>query len=307
MIKQTIKGKKKTTIFDFMKEHNSIIKPNTKKVIEHKQDIMSKYIDYGSRGRYYIYNKLNELTGKEWIKFTKSWFILRPKRRNNFQAQHPAKFPEELVERYITFFTKKGDKVMDPMCGIGTVNYVCSLLGRQDFGIEIEEKYINICKKINPGANVIHGDCREVLRTAQIPTVDYIITSPPYWNSLENSSIRQKNREKLGLDTNYGNNPKNLGNITKYKEFVSELINIYKLVKEKLKYKGYLTIVVNNVYKNGEVYPLAFDLAIQLREIYKLKDEQIWCQDDKPLIPLGVNHAYVGNRSHIYLLHFRNE
>ena len=36
------------------------------------------YIDLGERGRYNKKNKLNDLTGKEWIKFTKSWFIHNP-------------------------------------------------------------------------------------------------------------------------------------------------------------------------------------------------------------------------------------
>ncbi|MFW9880150.1 MAG: hypothetical protein ACFFG0_44310 [Candidatus Thorarchaeota archaeon] len=31
-----------------------------------------KYIDLGDRGRYCIHNKLNELTGKEWIIYSKS-------------------------------------------------------------------------------------------------------------------------------------------------------------------------------------------------------------------------------------------
>ena len=80
----------------------------------------------------------------------------------------------------------------------------------------------------------------------------------------------------------------------------------YKVLKHFLKNKGYLTIIINNVYKNSRLYTLAFDLASKLGEYYILKDEQIWCQDDKPLIALGINSAYVANRHHIYCLHFRN-
>ena len=32
-------------------------------------------------GTYHDYNRLNNLTGKEWIKFQKSWFIVNPKPR----------------------------------------------------------------------------------------------------------------------------------------------------------------------------------------------------------------------------------
>ena len=32
-------------------------------------------------GTYHDYNRLNNLTSKEWIKFQKSWFIVNPKSR----------------------------------------------------------------------------------------------------------------------------------------------------------------------------------------------------------------------------------
>ena len=63
-----------------------------------------KYINLGDRGRYNIDNKLNNLTGKEWIKFTKSWFIHNPPPRQKKKLLHPASFPETLVKKFIEFF-----------------------------------------------------------------------------------------------------------------------------------------------------------------------------------------------------------
>lgn len=263
------------------------------------------FIDLGDRGRYNCNNKLNDLTGKEWIKFTKSWFILRPKPREKSVLHHPAKFPEELIEKYVLFFTKKGQIVLDPMCGTGTVNVVCEKLGRIGYGIEIEEKYYKICAKRSK-QTVFLGDCRDI-KKFNIPEVDYIITSPPYWDSLKRSYIRQLKRKKEGLDTEYSSNPNNFENIVEYKKFIDELVRFYSLLLEILKNKGYMTIIINNVYKDGRLYPLAFDLAIKLSKTWVLKDEQIWCQDDKALIALGLNNAYIGNRHHIYLLNFRKE
>lgn len=273
--------------------------------LETSENIEKKYVDLGERGRYYTKNKLNDLTGKEWIKFTKSWFILRPKRRNDDVLLHPAKFPESLVEKYILFFTKKEEKILDPMAGTGTVNYVSEKLGRIGYSIELEKKYFDIgCKRSNQ--YFFLGDCRN-LKNFNIPKVDYIITSPPYWDSLKRNSLRQTKRKEIGLDTEYSSNSKNFENINNYKEFLNELVDFYKNLKNRLKKDRYMTIIINNLYKNGRLYPLAFDLASKLGEYYTLKDEQIWCQDDKPLIPLGVNSAYVGNRHHIYCLIFRNE
>ena len=269
------------------------------------QNLTENYINLGERGRYCIKNKLNELTGKEWIKFTKSWFILKPKRRIDDVITHPAKFPESLVERFINFFTKRGESVLDPMGGTGTVNYVCEKLGRIGYCIELEEKYYNIgCIRSNQFFFL--GDYREI-KKFNIPKVDYIITSPPYWDSLKRNYVRQLKRKKEGLDTEYSLNPNNLENIKDYNEFLNELVEVYKYLKDWLKKKKYLTIIVNNIYKNGKLYPLAFDLASKLGNYYSLKDEQVWCQDDKRLIALGVNKAYVGNRHHVYCLIFKNE
>ena len=46
---------------------------------------------------------------------------------------------------------------------------------------------------------------------------------------------------------------------------------------------------------------------MKLSRFYILKDEQVWCQDNKDLIALGINNAYVGNRHHVYILIFRNK
>ncbi|MDP3831769.1 MAG: hypothetical protein Q8Q47_10895, partial [Ignavibacteriaceae bacterium] len=61
----------------------------------------------------------------------------------------------------------------------------------------------------------------------------------------------------------------------------------------------------------GKLFPLAFDTAISLTKrgdkSWTLKDEKIWLQDDKPLVALGINNAWVSNRHHQYCLIFRKE
>lgn len=286
-----------------MKETYMVVE-NGKIRLKIKENPDKKYIDLGERGRYCVNNKLNDLTGKEWIKFTKSWFILRPKKRSDDVILHPAKFPESLIKKFILFFTKRGEKVLDPMAGTGTVNHVCEKLDRIGYSIELEKKYYEIGKK-RSNQYFYLGDCRN-FRNFDIPQLDYIITSPPYWDSLKRNSMRQQKRKKEGLDTEYSSKEKNFENIEKYNDFLNELVEFYGDLKVILKNKGYITIIVNNIYKNSELFPLAFDLASKLRKYYKLKDEQIWCQNDKSLMPLGVNSAYVGNRHHIYCLILRN-
>ncbi len=56
------------------------------------------------------HNDLNDLTGKEWIKFTRTWFVCDSPRywRNRETELHPARFPEEMVASFLGFFTKRG-------------------------------------------------------------------------------------------------------------------------------------------------------------------------------------------------------
>ena len=111
--------------------------------------------------------KLNNLTGKEWIKFTKSWFIVNPKRRTKDSVNHPGKFPEELVEKYIKFFTKNG-YVLDPFLGVGSTLIACENTQRNGIGIELSKEFSDIArselKKIKPKKNqkVIVGDSANI-------------------------------------------------------------------------------------------------------------------------------------------------
>ena len=62
-------------------------------------------------------------------------------------AKHPAPFPEGLADICIKAFTEKGDKVLDPFSGSGTVLYVAEQLERNCTGIEISSDYCDIIKK----------------------------------------------------------------------------------------------------------------------------------------------------------------
>src|SRR5256712_12809377 len=92
------------------------------------------------------HNKLNDLTSREWIKFTKSWFIHRPERRADAKILHPASFPESLAKEFILFFTKRGETVVDPFLGTGSSLVACLETGRNGVGIEVMEKYSSIAE-----------------------------------------------------------------------------------------------------------------------------------------------------------------
>jgi DNA modification methylase len=283
-----------------------------------------------------ITNKLNDLSGKDWIKFTKTWFIHRPAPRENAKLLHPAAFPESLVKEFIEFFTKKGQLVLDPFLGTGSTLIACIESNRSGVGVEVVKKWADIAemrlKKLlaqKKGSEyllnsmglsaekfiikVIHDDSRKLSKIWEenrFPLADYCITSPPYWNQLKRNYIRQQERTERGLATKYSEELNDIGNIDDYDGFLKAIKEIFNEVYKVMKIGGYLTVITNNVFYDGRLYPLAFDTSrILSDEPYSWvpKDEKIWLQDDKRLLPLGIYNAWIGNRAHQYCLIFRKE
>ena len=270
-------------------------------------------------------NKLNDLDSKTWLKFQKSWFVHNPPPRRKDVLRHPAKFPETLAQEFIEFFTKREQVVFDPMVGTGSTLVAALRAGRNSYGIELNQTYADIARQVveeeyealgectkDLVAEVITGDANNIdnyVSIKQIPPIDYIITSPPYWDMLRarGAETQKKRRTSPELDVFYSEDINDLGNVDDYDEFVERLVRIYELLQPYLKPRAYLTIIVKNVKKGGKVYPLAWDLARYLGKIYTQKDEKIWVQDNQRLAPFGLGSAWVSNTFHHYCLQFRNE
>ena len=64
-----------------------------------------------------------------------------------YKDAHFATFPSRLIEPCISAGTKKGDYVLDPFFGSGTVGVVCERLKRNYIGIELHPEYIALAAK----------------------------------------------------------------------------------------------------------------------------------------------------------------
>ncbi len=268
-----------------------------------------------------------------WAEFARSWFIADSRRylENRDVEMHPARYPEEMVEPFILFFTKRGEWVLDPFVGSGATLVSCLETGRKGVGIELSPRYAAKCRQRlseregGSACFVIEGDARGIGQpefwqryAAQglpfgddgMPIFDFIMTSPPYWNMLRKSRggviSTHKARTQRGLDQHYSDDPADLGNISDYAQFLEELGSIFDACARLLRPGRYLVVVAQNLRTpEGTICTLAWDLAQRIGRSLLFQGEKIWCQNSKFLGIWGYPKIFVPNYHHHYCLIFR--
>lgn len=251
-----------------------------------------------------------------------SWFILKPQPRKKNEILHPAKYPEDLVEMFVSQFSNENDNVFDPMSGTGSTQLGALKLNRNAYGTELSEFFAEIatnrCEAYTEPSDkllmetpkhlsfkILNKDARQIAKD-DFPEVDYMLTSPPYWDMLNmKGAENQAKRIEKGLQTNYSDNTDDLGNVSDYNQFLTELTDIYFNLVDIIKPGSYLTIVVKNIKKKGKNYPFAWDLSHALQKKLILLPEVFWCQDDISIAPYGYGNTWVSNTFHQYCLNFQ--
>lgn len=275
-------------------------------------------------------NTLNDLNGSQWLPETKSFFFQKGLGAKHphaqIERQHPAPFSFQDISRLITFFTKKGMRVLDPFGGVGSTAKACELEGRVCTSIELQEKWHSLAIKrletevgIGTSANheFILGDSREVLKQMPSQSFDFVVTSPPYWSILNKKADYKVKAERLANDlaTNYSDDANDLANIKSYEEFLDVLVNqVFLECARVLKTRKYMCLVVSDFRDKSSFISFHSDL-IQLLNRRNTSDGskvvlqgiKILLQNHKSLLPYGYPFAYVENIHHQYILIFRKE
>ncbi len=267
-------------------------------------------------------NSLNELDGKEWVKTTKSvWIdsenckhfqsveqmietgilISSAPPREKLKKLHPATFSENDIKKLVNFFTKPGETVLDPFLGTGTTAVVCSELNRKCIGIELYEKWYEIAKqRVGMSTDDIKinlGDALTYLQKMENDSIDFIVTSPPYWNVLSKIDHKAKReRQQFGLSTDYGQNPKDISLIGTYEEFLDMLYRYFVEFYRILRKSKYVTIIVSDFRHKQKYYMFHADVAQKLEYTgFTLQGLVTLVQDNKKLYPYGFPTTFVPN------------
>jgi len=268
-------------------------------------------------------NKLNELTSKEWLSETVTVFAQKGlgagSKDAQIEKQHPAPFSFQDVARLIKFFSKSGDKVLDPFCGVASTLKACAFENRIGYGVELNPKYYKLSlerlKQEVPDEleykkqqKVILGDSLKKIKYFDSNFFDFIITSPPYWNILETIDHKaNETRVSQNLDSKYSDSKFDLANIENYDKFLEVISNFFSDCADTLKSNKFMCIIVSDFRKKDKYYVFHSDLSNAIEKLgkFKLKGIRILHQRHKSIYPYGYPFTFVPNMHHQNVLIFQ--
>jgi len=291
-------------------------------------------------------NHLNELSGQQWLYFTKSvWTTAYPSELGHaLRREHGANKPPRLMARLIEFFTVGGELVVDPFAGVGG-----TLLGaaicrrpRRALGIELEPRWVALYEQVVREAALVRGGagpelvdlgtadpggvrrfdasgCR--METGDAVTlmsgladgsVDFVLTDPPYNPQLPMTmaggalAMTHANRR-----TDYAmvtDHAADLANSASYGEYLDRMGAVFSELRRVLRQGRYAVVIVRDAYQEGRYRFTASDLAARATEAgFVPKGDLVWYQAGTRLRPYGYPRGFVPNIVHQHILVLRAE
>jgi len=285
-------------------------------------------------------NTLNELSGEEWLYFTKSlWTTAYPSELGHAARKaHGANKPPRLMAKLIEFFTKPGELVLDPFAGVGGTLLGASICRspRRALGFEIEPRWAEVfasvvrdCegaeiadlgtsdpggpRKFDPsGTELVIGDAAKLLDGLEAGSIDFVATDPPYNPQLKLTMAGGKLAEEFAnRRTDYAmvtSDPADLANSASYPEFLDRMEGILASLRRVLREKRYATIIVRDAYQDGRYRFTGADIAARAERVgFVTKGDLIWYQAGARLRPYGYPRGFVPNIVHQHILVLRAE
>jgi hypothetical protein len=276
-----------------------------------------------SRGFYSEANRVNDLTGREWVFWTRSVITkpYPPNMQHELRGRHGGQKPPELCADLLRVFTKQGQRVLDPFMGVGGVLLGASLCGREALGIDINPQWIEIYQEVCRREGLapqetMQGDAREALGGMRGRAFDCVLTDVPYWkmDSVGRSrgtwkrvgeEAKPVRRSKLSAFA-----PVEMGAPYATKaEWLAGMAEVFSAATGLLAHHGYLVTFIGDMYRENTYHCLSADLASALLGIPGLvwKANLVWYDVSKKLHLYGYQYSYIPSMIHQNVLVFRKE
>nr|MDO8085249.1 DNA methyltransferase [Candidatus Sigynarchaeum springense] len=267
----------------------------------------------------------NGMSAKEWAAASKNVWNDVSSPRSDTQLDHGATFPEKLIARIISIYSREGDLVLDPFVGTGTTLAACLDTGRDGIGIELNEHFFANAEDITRREPrhravrlvAINDDCRNVLKHVKPESVQLMVTSPPYANFIQKAEEDRKKTHKNSIITNennsrvkrYSDRPEDFGNLH-YDDFLDNIKALMEKLLVVTKKGGYNVWIVKDARdtRRGIPYvPFHSDFA-RLGEAagFKFHDLIVWDQNEqRRLVLLGYPSVFYTNQNCSFIVVLR--
>lgn len=281
----------------------------------------------GDRGIYHTGNRLNDLTGKEWVFSTRSVInkSFPPSFQFDLRSRHGGQKPPELCADLIRTFTKAGQRVLDPFAGVGGTLLGATIAGRAATGIELNQDwadtYHEVCRLegLHP-QELLVGDSRELLGALAPGAYDFLLTDVPYWDmdrrrrstgkfKRAGGEAHERRRSKLSrfAGDEVSQETASAG-IAGVDDWLSLMGDVFTQARLLLKRRAYLAVFIGDMYHSGRYHPLSAYLAGLLDSLgFTMKANLIWYDVSKKLNVYGYRYEFIPSMVHQSILVFRNE
>ena len=234
--------------------------------------------------------------------------------RDVLKKAHPATFSERDAAKLIRFFTRANDTVLDPFLGSGSTALACLDEARDCIGIELYPDWIDLANarmakwmdkhSTQQRMDVRCGEALTEMHTMSDASVDFVLTSPPYWSVLRKTDHKAK-QERLAKDlrTTYGDDHRDLANIATYAVFLQALRQHFEEYARLLRPRRYAAIIVADFRHGQRHYLFHAHVAEQLEMAGFIVQSVVnLVQDHKRLYPYGYPTTLVPNITNQYIV-----
>ena len=264
-------------------------------------------------------NRLNDLTGREWLYFlssvvTTAYPVSGPGSfGHNLRRAHPSPKPPQLMATLIEFFTRRGGRVLDPFAGVGGTLLGCALTERSGVGIDLSAAYRDIYRAVCVQEGLVEqefvvGDARSLAGAAAPAAApfDLVLTDPPYGEMLSRPQGGEVRKRTGRADpTPFTDHPGDLGNLPR-DEFLTALSEIIGLATARLRPGGHLVTFAKDLlpidtHHNLLHAHIVAHFAATLPRL-RFRGYKLWVDQTTNLYPFGYPWGFVANQVHQYIL-----
>ena len=274
---------------------------------------------------YLILNRITDIEDeklsvvvKPKYKLGNQYVISSKSKIDKIGLKHPAPYSYIDINSICQIENICNSVILDPFLGVGS-----TILGtyhnNYNIGIEINSDYINLIKERIEFLNIsdlsedkyqiINGDCLKMVSKID-REINYVITSPPYFNILKNKSkgIRHDNSQtRQGIEY-YTELDDDLGNFDNYELYLNAMTNLFSNIYIKMDSNGEVYLIISDFTINKKEKDIHSDMIVALNKAgFVYEGTSYILQNQKSIYPFGYPYKLVLNHIYQYVIKFRKD